>query len=87
MCGTKRDLLEEKERAIDYHDTTDYADTISAKLFETSSKTGENIGMIIFCRDALSTISLTSIRLIGSIYFFQILFFRGTFHGDRIQLC
>jgi len=43
LCGTKRDLLENKERAIDYHDTTDYADTISAKLFETSSKTGENI--------------------------------------------
>lgn len=44
LCGTKRDLLENKERPIDYHDTTDYADTINAKLFETSSKTGENIG-------------------------------------------
>ncbi|XP_066934856.1 ras-related protein Rab-24-like [Clytia hemisphaerica] len=43
LCGTKRDLLEHQDRAIDYHDTTDYADTISAKLFETSSKTGENI--------------------------------------------
>ncbi|XP_057305884.1 ras-related protein Rab-24-like [Hydractinia symbiolongicarpus] len=43
LCGTKRDLLENKERPIDYHDTTDYADTINAKLFETSSKTGENI--------------------------------------------
>lgn len=43
LCGTKRDLLEHKERAVDYHDTTDYADTINAKLFETSAKSGENI--------------------------------------------
>jgi len=43
LCGTKLDLIDVKERAIDYHDTTDYADTINAKLFETSSKDGTNI--------------------------------------------
>lgn len=45
LCGTKRDLLEtgNAHRAIDYHDITDYADTINAPVFETSSKTGENI--------------------------------------------
>jgi len=49
LCGTKRDLLKEvrggegRERAMDYHDITDYADSIMADYFETSSKTGENI--------------------------------------------
>lgn len=45
LCGTKRDLLSEDchRRAIDQHDITDYADTINASVFETSSKTGENI--------------------------------------------
>ena len=44
LCGTKYDLLETKERAIDFHDTTDYAATIGARLFETSARTGENVG-------------------------------------------
>lgn len=43
LAGTKFDLLEQKERPIDYHDTQDYAMTINAKLFETSARTGENI--------------------------------------------
>ena len=46
LCGTKKDKLQGQEasRAIDYHDTVDYADSIKAKIFETSSKTGENVG-------------------------------------------
>ena len=46
MCGTKKDLLENGKglRAMDYHDQVDYADLIGAKVFETSSKTGENVG-------------------------------------------
>ena len=43
LCGTKRDLIETNGRAMDYHDITDYADLINASVFETSSKTGENI--------------------------------------------
>jgi len=45
LCGTKRDMIDDgtKQRAIDYHDITDYADTINASVFETSSKTGDNI--------------------------------------------
>ena len=44
LCGTKKDLLERKQRGIDHYDATDYADVIGAKLFETSSKTGANVG-------------------------------------------
>lgn len=43
LCGTKKDLLEQRSRGIDHFDSTDYADVIGAKLFETSSKTGENV--------------------------------------------
>ena len=45
ICATKVDLLEgnNKNRKVDYHDTTDYCNDIDAKLFETSSKQGTNI--------------------------------------------
>ncbi|XP_071481981.1 ras-related protein Rab-24-like isoform X2 [Diadema antillarum] len=50
LCGTKIDLVEEdrKSRRVDYHATTDYADEIHAKVFETSSKTGYNIKELFF---------------------------------------
>lgn len=44
LCGTKKDLLDLKPRGIDHYDTVDYADSIQAKIFETSSRTGENVG-------------------------------------------
>lgn len=46
LCGTKKDLIDEspKQRQVDVHDATDFADEYNARLFETSSKTGENIG-------------------------------------------
>lgn len=46
ICATKTDLLNgnNKNRVIDYHNTTDYCEEINAKLFETSSKSGANIG-------------------------------------------
>jgi len=45
MCATKTDLLNgnNKNRVIDYHNTTDFCEEINAKLYETSSKSGENI--------------------------------------------
>uniref|UniRef100_G1KEG5 Ras-related protein Rab-24 n=1 Tax=Anolis carolinensis TaxID=28377 RepID=G1KEG5_ANOCA len=45
LCGTKSDLLDEdrRKREIDFHDVQDYADEIKAELFETSSKTGQNV--------------------------------------------
>jgi len=43
LCGTKKDLLDLRSRGIDRHDAVDIADSIEAKLFETSSKTGENV--------------------------------------------
>merc|ERR1719402_1371744 len=45
ICATKMDLIQgdNKKRAVDYHNTTDFADEIGAQLFETSSKTGHNI--------------------------------------------
>ncbi|XP_023338777.1 ras-related protein Rab-24 [Eurytemora carolleeae] len=45
ICATKIDLLKgnNKNRKVDYHNTTDYADEVPAKLMETSSKVGENI--------------------------------------------
>ncbi|CAI5766912.1 ras-related protein Rab-24 [Podarcis lilfordi] len=45
LCGTKCDLLDEdrRRRGIDFHDVQDYADEIKAELFETSSKTGQNV--------------------------------------------
>jgi len=45
ICATKIDLLggNNRNRAVDYHNTTDYSEEIKAKLFETSSKSGTNI--------------------------------------------
>merc|ERR1712244_154312 len=45
VCATKTDLLKgnNKNRVIDYHNTTDFCEEINAKLYETSSKSGENI--------------------------------------------
>jgi len=45
ICATKMDLIQgdNKKRPVDYHNTTDFADEIGAELFETSSKTGQNI--------------------------------------------
>jgi hypothetical protein len=35
--------MENKRRCVDYHNTTDFADEIGAKVLVTSSKTGLNI--------------------------------------------
>jgi hypothetical protein len=35
--------LENKRWCVDYHNTTDFAEDIGAKVFVTSSKTGLNI--------------------------------------------
>ena len=54
ICATKLDLIFTNShnnrasvrpdgRAVDYHATTDFADEVGAKLFETSSKDGLNI--------------------------------------------
>ncbi|XP_041049183.1 ras-related protein Rab-24 isoform X3 [Carcharodon carcharias] len=45
LCGTKSDLVQNDRnaRGVDYHDVQDYTDEIKAKLFETSSKTGQNV--------------------------------------------
>ena len=45
ICATKIDLLggNNRNRVIDYHNTTDYSDEINAKIYETSSKSGTNI--------------------------------------------
>lgn len=45
ICATKIDLLQgnNRNRVIDYHNTTDYSYDINAKIYETSSKTGTNI--------------------------------------------
>ena len=45
LCATKTDLLKgsNRTRVIDYHNTTDFSEEINAKLYETSSKSGENI--------------------------------------------
>lgn len=50
LSGTKVDLVEEDKRVrkVDYHATTDYADEICAQVFETSSKTGNNIKELFF---------------------------------------
>lgn len=50
LCGTKKDIVDEEKnrRQVDYHTTTDYADEIDALVFETSSKTGENIRELFF---------------------------------------
>ncbi|XP_067133623.1 ras-related protein Rab-24-like [Centruroides vittatus] len=45
LCGTKKDLIRENRnaRSVDYHTTTDYADEINTKIYETSSKSGEGV--------------------------------------------
>jgi len=44
ICATKLDLIQSnKDRVVDYHNTTDYVDEVSGNLFETSSKTGLNV--------------------------------------------
>lgn len=62
LCGTKNDLIKEegRPRAVHYSDAQDYADAIGAKMFETSSKTGEGIADLFFqvAVDHLSTASL-----------------------------
>ncbi|CAN8023610.1 unnamed protein product [Ixodes persulcatus] len=62
LCGTKKDLIKEegRPRAVHWSDALEYADAIGAKLFETSSKTGEGIADL-FCQvaeDYLDTVSL-----------------------------
>ncbi|XP_038564318.1 ras-related protein Rab-24 isoform X2 [Micropterus salmoides] len=49
LCGTKNDLVEEDRglRQIDYHDAQDFAEEIGAQLFETSSKTGSNVVLLM----------------------------------------
>ncbi|XP_049521805.1 ras-related protein Rab-24-like isoform X5 [Dermacentor silvarum] len=61
LCGTKNDLIKEegKYRAINHHDVLDYADEIGAKMFETSSKTGEGIAEL-FCQIAKDHIETMS---------------------------
>ncbi|KXJ22965.1 ras-related protein Rab-24 [Exaiptasia diaphana] len=59
LCGTKLDLIQENRqpRAVDPTITSDYAIEIDAKLFETSSKTGENVEELFYeiAKDSLKT--------------------------------
>ncbi|GIY21749.1 ras-related protein Rab-24 [Caerostris darwini] len=50
LCGTKKDLVkfDKKQRALDYHNVSDYADEVKAEVFETSSKTGEGVGELFY---------------------------------------
>ncbi|XP_067942425.1 ras-related protein Rab-24-like [Watersipora subatra] len=50
LCATKKDLVDDgsAKRQVDIHDATDYADEFHAHLFETSSKTGENIDKLFY---------------------------------------
>ncbi|XP_001639640.2 ras-related protein Rab-24 isoform X2 [Nematostella vectensis] len=50
LCGTKCDIVQhdKKLRKVDYHMTTDYADEIGGKVFETSSKTGHNVDEVFY---------------------------------------
>lgn len=45
ICANKIDLLcgDNKNRIVDYYDTLDFAELHSARLIETSSKTGHNV--------------------------------------------
>ena len=44
LCACKLDLLKNRRRRpVDYHNTVDFAEEEGATLFETSSKTGENV--------------------------------------------
>ncbi|XP_045603209.1 ras-related protein Rab-24 isoform X2 [Procambarus clarkii] len=51
LCGTKVDLVSDKSqlRQVDYHDLSDYAEEVGAKVFETSSKTGKNVEELFNC--------------------------------------
>ncbi|XP_074865532.1 ras-related protein Rab-24 [Carettochelys insculpta] len=64
LCGTKSDLLEEdrKKRGVDFHDVQDYAEEIKAELFETSSKTGQNVEEL-FQKVAEDYVQLTAFQL------------------------
>lgn len=66
LCGTKSDLLEEdrRRREIDFHDVQDYADEIKAELFETSSKTGQNVDEL-FQKVAEDYVQFTAFELTG----------------------
>ncbi|KAK2138166.1 hypothetical protein NP493_79g02025 [Ridgeia piscesae] len=46
LCGTKKDLVtgdNRNRRRVDYFSVTDYATEIGAEVYETSSKTGEQV--------------------------------------------
>ncbi|XP_003217583.1 ras-related protein Rab-24 isoform X1 [Anolis carolinensis] len=64
LCGTKSDLLDEdrRKREIDFHDVQDYADEIKAELFETSSKTGQNVDEL-FQRVAEDYVQFTAFEM------------------------
>ena len=49
ICATKIDLVQHgRERQVDPFDVKDLADENNAKLFETSSKTGENVKELFY---------------------------------------
>ncbi len=53
LCGTKKDLVDHLEKnkdlpQVDYHMVMDYAEEVRVKVFETSSKTSENIQELFF---------------------------------------
>lgn len=50
LCGTKKDIIDsdKNRREVDYHTTTDLAEEVSGEVFETSSKTGENIRELFY---------------------------------------
>lgn len=50
LCGTKYDIIQrdKKLRQVDYHMTTDYADEIGAKVFETSSLSCHNVEELFY---------------------------------------
>ncbi|KAF7249549.1 Ras-related protein Rab-24, partial [Varanus komodoensis] len=66
LCGTKSDLLDEdrRRRGIDFHDVQDYADEIKAELFETSSKTGQNVDEL-FQKVAEDYVQFTAFEMTG----------------------
>ncbi|XP_055498896.1 ras-related protein Rab-24 [Leucoraja erinacea] len=64
LCGTKSDLVQNDRsvRAVDYHDVQDYSEEIKAKLFETSSKTGQNVDEL-FQKVAEDYVNITAFQL------------------------
>jgi len=50
IVGTKLDKIQEdpESRAIESHNVENYAENIGAKVFETSSKTGENVENLFY---------------------------------------